>query len=68
MGGDKGVIIGKHCIAFIHVFFLIFLSLQIYHFVIFVCVCVRTFVNHVGNICHLELTNPLTKRTLLVIG
>ena len=29
---------------------------------------VRTYVNHVGNICHLELANPLTKRTLLVIG
>ena len=25
-------------------------------------------VYHVKNICHLELTNPLTKRTLLVIG
>ena len=29
---------------------------------------VRTYVNHVRNICHLELANPLTKRTLLVIG
>ena len=28
---------------------------------------VRTYVNHVKNICHLELANPLTKRTLLVI-
>ena len=28
---------------------------------------VRTYVNHVRNICHLELANPLTKRTLLVI-
>ena len=25
-------------------------------------------VNHVRNICHLELANPLTKCTLLVIG
>ena len=29
---------------------------------------VRTYVNHVKNICHLELTNLLTKRSLLVIG
>ena len=29
---------------------------------------VRTYVNHVNNICHLELANPLTKHTLLVIG
>ena len=29
---------------------------------------VRTYVNHVRNICHLELANPMTKRTLLVIG
>ena len=28
---------------------------------------VRTYVNLVRNICHLELTYPLTKRTLLVI-
>ena len=28
---------------------------------------VRTYVNHVRNICHLELANPLTKRTLLLI-
>ena len=28
---------------------------------------VRTYVNHVRNICHLELANSLTKRTLLVI-
>ena len=28
---------------------------------------VRTYVNHVRNICHLELANPLTKQTLLVI-
>ena len=28
---------------------------------------VRTYVNYVKNICHLELANPLTKRTLLVI-
>ena len=28
---------------------------------------VRTYVEHVKNICHLELANPLTKRTLLVI-
>ena len=28
---------------------------------------VRTYVNHVRNIYHLELANPLTKRTLLVI-
>ena len=27
----------------------------------------RTYVNHVRNICHLELANPLTKCTLLVI-
>jgi len=27
----------------------------------------RTYVNHVKNICHLELAYPLTKRTLLVI-
>ena len=31
-------------------------------------ILVRTYVNHVRNICHLEFTNPLTKRTLLVIG
>ena len=30
-------------------------------------VFVRTYVNHVRNICHLELANPFTKRTLLVI-
>ena len=29
---------------------------------------VRTYVNYVRNICHLELANPLKKRTLLVIG
>ena len=29
---------------------------------------VRIYVNHVRNICHLELANPLTKHTLLVIG
>ena len=29
---------------------------------------VRTYVNHVKNKCHLELANPLTKCTLLVIG
>ena len=29
---------------------------------------VRTYVDHVKNICHLELANPLTKRILLVIG
>ena len=29
---------------------------------------VRTYVNHVKNICHLKLAYPLTKRTLLVIG
>ena len=29
---------------------------------------VKTYVNHVRNICHLELVNPLTKRILLVIG
>ena len=28
---------------------------------------VRTYVNLVRNICHLELANPLTKNTLLVI-
>ena len=31
-------------------------------------VFVRTYVEHVMNICHIELANPLTKRTLLVIG
>ena len=29
---------------------------------------VRTYVNHVRNICYLDLANFLTKRTLLVIG
>ena len=29
---------------------------------------VRTYVNHVRNINHLELANPLTKHTLLVVG
>ena len=29
---------------------------------------VRTYVDHVKNICNLELVSPLTKRTLLVIG
>ena len=29
---------------------------------------VRIYVDHVKNIYHLELANPLTKRTLLVIG
>ena len=29
---------------------------------------VRTYVDHVKNICHLELVNSLTKHTLLVIG
>ena len=29
---------------------------------------VRTYVNHVRNICHLELANPMTKRSLLVHG
>ena len=28
---------------------------------------VRTYMNHVRNICHLELANPMTKCTLLVI-
>ena len=32
------------------------------------CKYVRTYVNHVKNICHSELAYPLTKRTLLVIG
>ena len=31
-------------------------------------VIVRTYVNYVKNICHLELAYPLIKRTLLVIG
>ena len=31
-------------------------------------IIVRTYVDHVKNICHLELANLLTKRTLLVIG
>ena len=29
---------------------------------------VRTYMEHVMNICHIELANPLTKHTLLVIG
>ena len=29
---------------------------------------VRTYVNHVKNVCHLELVYSLTKHTLLVIG
>ena len=29
---------------------------------------VRTFVDYVKNIYHLKLANPLTKRTLLIIG
>ena len=29
---------------------------------------VRTYMDHVKNIYHLELANPLTKRILLVIG
>ena len=29
--------------------------------------CVSTYMNHVRNICHLELANPLTKHTLFVI-
>ena len=29
---------------------------------------VRTYVDNVKNICHLELANLLTKHTLLVIG
>ena len=29
---------------------------------------VRTYVNHVRNICHLELANYLKQHTLLVIG
>ena len=28
----------------------------------------RTYMNQVKNICHLELADPLTKYTLLVIG
>ena len=31
-------------------------------------VVIRTYVDHVKNICRLELANPLTKQTLLVIG
>ena len=34
----------------------------------FIIWLVRTYMNHVKNICHLELASPLTKRTLLVIG
>ena len=34
----------------------------------YVSLNVRTYVDHVKNICHLELANPLTKHTLLVIG
>ena len=30
--------------------------------------CARTYVELVKNICHIELANPLTKHTLLVIG
>ena len=30
--------------------------------------CVRTYVELVKNICHIKLANPLTKRTLLIIG
>ena len=33
-----------------------------------VVLVVRTYVNHVRNICQIELANPLTKCTLLVIG
>ena len=29
---------------------------------------VRTYVNQVRNICHLELANPLKKHALLVLG
>ena len=29
---------------------------------------VRTYVELVKNICHIKLANPLTKRTLLIIG
>ena len=34
---------------------------------IYVSLNIRTYVDHVKNICHLELANPLTKHILLVI-
>ena len=37
-------------------------------FIALLYACVRTYVKFVKNICHIELTNHLTKRTLLVIG
>ena len=33
-----------------------------------ISIFVRTYVDYVKNICHLELANHLTKCTLLVIG
>ena len=33
-----------------------------------VIIRVRTYVDHVKNICHLELANPLSKHSLLVFG
>ena len=42
-------------------FYLLILNVNFYYFVL-------GHVNHVRNICHLELTNLLTKRTLLVFG
>ena len=41
-------------------FYLLILNVNFYYFVL-------GHVNHVRNICHLELANILTKRTLLVI-
>ena len=61
-------------LAFLHIcfFFWYFYHLSYDDVGKYFCVhmfkCVRTYVNHVKNICHLELTNPLTKHTLLVIG
>ena len=36
--------------------------------IILVDLFVRIYMEHIMNTCHLELANPLTKHTLLVIG
>ena len=51
-------------VSFSYAFLLVITQLQVVYTIVII---VRIYVNLVKNICHLELANPLTKRTLLVI-
>ena len=51
-----------------------FMTSLIFHYFLWFChwlpkgEIIRTYVDHIKNICHLKLVNLLTKHTLLVIG